>query len=249
MKLFLLGHAGGSPTLYVSRFPALARRLDLVPLDLPGHGRRIDEPLLESVPAMVTDLRKQLQPFLANGPEPYALFGHSMGGLLAFALQLDLAAERRYSPADRLFVSSTCFPGHHHIPPDLPALSDQQLWRRSASYFSGMSAEVAASEELMALFAPILRADLRAVLSWSPPHLEATQVPLTVMGGEADIVNREDLEFWRGYTTGEFSLRVLPGNHFHLLENPRPVEEILLSSLAAVTGPVGVAVTQGNRFQ
>ena len=237
MKLFLLGHAGGSPTLYVSRFPALARHLDLVPLDLPGHGRRIDEPLLETVPDMVADLRIGIRPFLQNPNEPYALFGHSMGGLLAFALQLALTAENQHPRRSHLFVSSTCFPGRHHISPDLPTLPDRDLWQRSAAYFSGMSKEVAASEELMALFVPILRADLKAVLSWSPPRLQAVDTPLTVIGGETDIVSREDLQFWQDYTTGSFTLQVLPGNHFHLVEKPRPLEELLLSALGAITQP------------
>lgn len=239
MKLFLLGHAGGSPGTYVPRLASLARRLELIPLDLPGHGRRIDEPLLETVPDMVADLRHQLRPFFQGKGECYALFGHSMGGLLAFALQLSLAAERRYPLAEHLFVSSTCFPGRHHIPAELPHLADRELWFKSAAYFSGISQEVAASSELMALFAPILRADLKAVLAWSPREIEPVPVPLTVMAGKADIVNRKDLEFWRNYTTRSFSAHLLPGNHFHLLDNPRAVAALVLSSLPTLKDSLG----------
>ncbi|MDY0308035.1 MAG: alpha/beta fold hydrolase, partial [Desulfovibrionaceae bacterium] len=170
-KLFLLGHAGGNSVAYAALFPSLASQVELVPLDLPGHGRRMGEPLLEAVPDMVLDLRARLLPEV-SGNGGFALFGHSMGGILAHALAASLLEAGDPVPA-HLFISSTCTPGRHHIPQGFPGLSDQELWRGSAAYFGGMADTIASSPELMSLFAPVLRADLKAVLDWSPRRLAA----------------------------------------------------------------------------
>lgn len=228
-KLFLLSHAGGNAVAYAALFPALARQVALVPLDLPGHGKRMGEPLLEAVPDMVRDLRTRILPELA-GADSYALFGHSMGGILAHALTAALLEAGDPVPA-HVFISSTCTPGRHHIPQGFPGLADQELWRESAAYFGGMVDLIASSPELMSLFAPILRADLKAVLDWSPSRLAAVDSSLTVLCGDADIVDLQDMEVWRRYTTADFASHVLPGGHFHLLERPGTVEEMLRSAL------------------
>lgn len=231
-KLFLLSHAGGNSAAYAALFPVLAREVALVPLDLPGHGKRMGEPLLETVPDMVRDLRTRLLPELV-GVEAFALFGHSMGGILAHALTASLLDAGGPVP-EHVFISSTCTPGRHHIPEGFPGLGDLELWRESAAYFGGMADMIASSPELMSLFVPILRADLKAVLDCSPARLAAVDSPLTVLCGDGDIVDRQDMEVWRRYTTAGFAAHVLPGGHFHLLERPGAVEAILR---AVLTGP------------
>jgi surfactin synthase thioesterase subunit len=154
-----------------------------------------------------------------------------MGGILAHALTASLLETGDLVPA-HVFISSTCTPGRHHIPQGFPGLSDLDLWRESAAYFGGMVDMIASSPELMSLFAPVLRADLKAVLDWSPSRLAAVDSPLTVLCGDRDIVDLQDMEVWRRYTTRGFASHVLPGGHFHLLERPGPVEGMLRTVLA-----------------
>lgn len=229
MMLFLLGHAGGSSAHYGTLFPELAERVHLAPLELPGHGRRMAEPLLESIPDMVADLHAQIAQ-LTDGDSEYALFGHSMGGILVHALTARLQTMGGRLP-QRMFISSTCTPGRHHIPAGFQVLSDAELWSESAGYFGGMQQQIADSRELMTLFAPILRADLKAVLNWAPDRAEAVDVPLVALSGDADIVDDADAQVWRGYTTCEFRSVVMSGGHFHVLDNPYPVERMLLDLL------------------
>ncbi len=223
MKLFLLGHAGGSPAAYVPLFSGLGRSHELVPLDLPGHGRRMGEALLRNIDDMVDDLGRILRASVKC--DPFALFGHSMGGILAHALAAHLD-EMSITPA-HVVISSTCTPGRHHIPPQFPSLGDRELWRESSTYFGGMPDQIAASPELMTLFAPVLRADLGAVLNYSPPTLPAIDAPVTAICGHADIVDREDMEVWRRHTTADCTVQVLTGSHFHLLERPDALETLL----------------------
>jgi medium-chain acyl-[acyl-carrier-protein] hydrolase len=64
---------------------------------------------------------------------------------------------------------------------------------------------------------PLLRADFALyetyVYSAEPP----LNCPISAFGGLQDSkVTRSDLEAWRDQTTGAFSMRMLPGDHFFL---------------------------------
>ncbi|GAU08624.1 thioesterase II family protein [Desulfoplanes formicivorans] len=230
ITLFLLGHAGGSASMYPALFPNLSSRVQLVPLDLPGHGQRMGEALLDNIPDMVADLQCQVEAYVDGNKNDYALFGHSMGGILAYALTTALQETARMMP-QHVIISSTCTPGRHHIAPQLPFLPDEELWVKSAGYFGGIQDQIVASRELMTLFVPILRTDLKAVLDWSPSPCEAVDVPMTVVCGDRDIVDEADVLVWRRYTTEDFVSSVLPGGHFHVLERPSGVETVLKNTL------------------
>ncbi len=54
--------------------------LQVCPLELPGRGMRMDEPLQRDIKALAAQLADEICHDLSG---PYALFGHSLGGLLA----------------------------------------------------------------------------------------------------------------------------------------------------------------------
>ena len=232
MIVFLLAHAGGAACLYPAFFPRLAARAELVPLDLPGHGLRGAEPLLRDIPAMTRDLGATMERVLCQtgGETPYMLFGHSMGGLLAFLLAAVQEENRR--PAAHVFVSGSAVPGRHYVPHGLMELGDEELWKQSAAHFGGISQEALESGELMSVFAPVLRADLQAVTDFAPAGGQAVDAPITaICGGDNDVVDEADTVLWRRYTTGAFSNRMLAGGHFYLLTDPAPCEDILLEAM------------------
>ncbi len=227
MIIFLLAHAGGSAAAYLPLFPTLATTAKLVPLELPGHGGRIGERLLDTVEAMLCALQASVDTVLAAAPgESYMFFGHSMGSLLAFLLTQAQEAKGR-GPA-HLVVSSGAVPGRHYVPEHLAGLSDRRLWEESAAYFGGMTEEALSSDELMALFIPLLRADLHAVITYRPVRNAAVSAPITALYGEEDVVDEADMDAWRRHTTGVFFLQRLPGNHFHLLADSGQVERIVI---------------------
>ena len=224
--LFLLAHAGGSAAVYQHAFKGLAEHFILIPLELAGHGRRINEDLSDHLENLLADLKGQAARPLAAGPG-YVIFGHSLGGLLGFLLAQALAAGP-WGPPEHLIVSSACVPGQHRIKPGLLKLSDADLWRASAEYFGALHQEALDSEELRLLFTPILRADLTAVENYRPPDLAPLNAALTAVYAENDIVGPEDMARWAALTTRPLSLKKLPGGHFHPLTAPAAIEELIL---------------------
>lgn len=83
--------------------------------------------------------------------------------------------------------------------------------------------------ELMRLLLPILRADFAVTETYAYTPEPPLACPITVLGDLQDHeVSRDRLEAWREQTTGAFSLRMLPGDHFFL----HSAQPLLLQVLA-----------------
>jgi len=92
-----------------------------------------------------------------------------------------------------------------------------------------MNEEVLENVELMELLLPILRADFAVCETYVYEADDPLDCPISAFGGLQDeYVSRESLGAWREQTSGSFSLRMFPGDHFYL-NTERP---LLLRALA-----------------
>jgi surfactin synthase thioesterase subunit len=148
-----------------------------------------------------------------QGEAPFAFFGHSMGGLLAFEVTREL--RRRGAPAPRLlFVSGI---GAPHLPIDRPRIHELpkgDLLRRLRG-LDGTPKELIEHPELMDAWLPTFRADLEVVETYAYRDELPVAVPIRAFGGRQDaFVSRSELARWRAQTTAGFTLRMLSGGHF-----------------------------------
>ena len=109
VRLFCLPPAGGGASGYRLWIARLAPRIGVLPVQLAGRESRFVEAPITSAGEAVERLAEVIDDETANGT-PFALFGHSMGALLAF----DLACTLGRPPA-QLIVSA-------HVPAHLMAL-------------------------------------------------------------------------------------------------------------------------------
>lgn len=235
--LFCLPYAGGSaPRAYGSWQAALPAGVRVVPVELPGRGARITEPLLTSVTALADDA---LGAVLPRVDRPYALFGHSLGALVAFELARRLEHLHRRPPV-HLFVSG-------HEAPQLPKVSetDYQLpmeeFTQRLRDLAGTPEEVLANEELLQLFAPIIRADFEAADTYEFRPGPRLSCPITVYGGVSDPEAPVDtLPPWDQHTSGHCAVRLLPGEHFFLHQEEDALLAGIGDDLHAAIEPVAV---------
>ncbi|MER5466547.1 alpha/beta fold hydrolase [Streptomyces sp. NPDC002668] len=220
VRLFVFHHAGGSHLLYrdwPGRFPA---DWELRLVDAPGRGMLADRPPIGDADALVDHFLDELGPEL-NGP--YALFGHSMGGLVAYELTRRLLAQGRTPPFWLgLSARSTPRPGgdgsRRHL------LSDAGL-RRELAAMGGTPSFVLDDPELWELFEPAIRTDLRLVENWRPaPDPAPLPVPLSVFGGTRDTVAEpERLAGWAERTERFLGMHLFDGGHFYFQPDPAPL--------------------------
>jgi surfactin synthase thioesterase subunit len=216
--LYCLPYAGSSAAVYARWKRRLPSWIELRPLELPGRGRRMNEPLEESVPAVLDRIEGEVAP---HPGQRFALFGHSLGAVLAFELARRLEA-KGLAPAV-VFVSSTRSPGKRDDA-RFGALSTDEELRGELVRLGGTPAIVLAEPELMQMILPVLRADFRVLYSYGSDASRLIRAPLVALGGDREETTGEDLDSWCHHTEGPFVRHLLPGGHFYI----QPEEASLL---------------------
>ena len=211
VRLFCLPYAGGGDSIFHSWPQVLPDTIEVCPVQLPGRGARITEPACTDMDQLLRLAGEALAPYL---DKPFALFGHSMGALISFELAHHLISECNAQPI-HLFASGHCSPQTRNAPIDLK-LFDSALPEMLRRY-NGTPAEALENPELMELVLPVLRADLALCKSYVYTPKVRFSFPITAFGGLGDHgVPRDCIDGWRNHTSGPFSLRMLPGDHFFL---------------------------------
>ncbi|CAN3977864.1 thioesterase II family protein [Kitasatospora purpeofusca] len=199
----------------------------LLPVQLPGREERfLDDPFTDIATA-VAELTPRI---LADAGEraDLALFGHSLGAVLAYEIAREL--ERIGHPGLRhLFVSGS--PGPHDGRTErATGLADEEFVA-GVQRFAGYRHPAFDDPELVEVLLPILRADVELHENYRPTGTDPLSVPITALRGDQDeLVSRAQAEQWAGATSGPFSYRELPGGHMYLVDDP---ERLLLLTAAS----------------
>ena len=210
LRLICLPWAGGGASGYRDWPSHLPDDVEVVAVQLPGREARFAEPPVSSMEPLVARLAAGV---LGQLDRPFALFGHSMGALIAFELARRLRSMGR-DPV-RLLVAGSRAP---HLPSrrarDRHTLPDQEFVS-TVRELGGMPPEVLGSPDLLDLVLPALRADFALVETHTHGAGPVLHCPISAFGGvEDDDVGRDDLAAWSRHTTGPFRSHLLPGGHF-----------------------------------
>ncbi|VVO19263.1 thioesterase II family protein [Pseudomonas fluorescens] len=228
LTLLCLPYSGASAMVYSRWRSKLPQWLQLQPVELPGRGARFDETLQTDMRTLALQLAKECMPTLRA---PYALFGHSLGALLACEMAHALRALGCPEPV-ALFASGTAAPTQRaEYDRELSVRkTDAQLIEQLRT-LEGTSEEVLANEELMSLTLPVLRADFLLCSSFNPAPRPLLKCPVHVLGGTTDRASTEQLIGWRKETQGSFSVDMLAGGHFFIHEHEAKVLLMIKSHL------------------
>lgn len=215
VRLVCFPHAGGVAASYVGWARALEHAsIEVVAAQLPGRDARAGDP-------PCTDLNRIVDGFadlIASLSErQFALFGHSLGAIVAFELARRLRDRGAAWPV-HLFVSGAFAPQIPNTAAPLRFIEgDVALLEAVAAKYGGVPKIVLEQADLRASVVPALRADLTLTETYVYRAAPPLDCPISAYAGASDpIVSAERLAAWREQTSADFTCRLFDGHHFYL---------------------------------
>lgn len=212
IRLFCFPYAGGSVASFLPWQAALGSEIEVCAIQLPGRGPRLSEPPIADFPALVATLAAVVD---EHDDCPFAFFGHSLGGLLAFEVARACRMMGRAGPG-HLFISGTAAPRWPTTKRALHELDDDALIAALGDY-NGTPRTALENRELMELLLPAIRADFALVANYRYAVGLPLAVPISVLGGRVDpYVPGESLADWRLETGAACETHWFDGDHFFI---------------------------------
>jgi medium-chain acyl-[acyl-carrier-protein] hydrolase len=201
----------------------------------PGReGRLRERPFTQLAPlmdAMYDGVRTHLD-------GPFALFGHSMGALLAFEFARRLRRDGGPAPL-KLIVSghrASQLPSPH---PPIAHLPDPAFIAELRQRYDGVPDEVLEHADLMALLLPCLRADMALIEGYHCADEAPLDCPVVAYAGHDDPEATEaELLAWQTQASAPIRLQRFPGTHFYVRSARAALLAAIRRDLADVVEPV-----------
>ncbi|MGW9027998.1 thioesterase II family protein [Streptomyces sp. NPDC055722] len=233
--LVCLPFAGAGASFFRPWQRVAGERLAILPLQLPGRERRIDEEPYTDARTATEGLLGDLRAALAADPGlpcRFALFGHSLGAVLAYELAHRLAAEPGGTELARLFVSGSPHPAEQRTRRATGLPDDAFLAR--VHEFAGYTHEALDDPEMRELILPTLRADVEMHENYTPAADLPLPAPFTVLRGSHDeLVSRDEAAAWAKVAGAGFRSVELPGGHMYLTESAGELLDVVSADLDA----------------
>jgi medium-chain acyl-[acyl-carrier-protein] hydrolase len=219
IRLLCIPHAGAGPSFYARWLTELAPAVEVCLAHLPGRESRFGETALD-------DLRFIAARVAGEVPldKPLALFGHSMGALVAYEVAQLL------DPV-HLFVSGS---PPAHVPGDEPKIAhlpDAEFLAEVHAY-GGIPDSLWENQELVQMLHPVLRADFAACEQYQWPAHPLLRCDISALSGAGDLyVPETALAKWGELTAGNCTTQVIGDGHFNLVSDRAAVHEFILQQL------------------
>ena len=211
-RLYCLPYAGGGAAVFRTWPRSLPADVEVCTIHLPGREMRFAEPRFTSIAKLVQTLAPIILPHLQK---PFAMFGYSMGGLIAFELLREL--RRLHAPVPvRLFVAAHQAPQivEAHLP--IHGLPEPEFVEELQQRYGGFPGDALNNQEIRDIFIPLLRADVEMIETYQYRSEPPLDCPISVFGGQSDSIAETDLRAWQQQSTQPVFVQVFKGSHFFM---------------------------------
>ncbi|KVN77243.1 thioesterase II family protein [Burkholderia ubonensis] len=231
-RLLVFHHACGAAANYYRWGASFPADIEVWLIELPGRGMSLGEPAIDTLPELL-DFLRAIKPLL---PRDYAVFGHSMGALIAYCFAHDMT--QLGHPPVWLGASGTdapFYPLRRARPDGVPVhlRPDADIVDYVVS-LGGTPREVLEHDEIRAMLLKLAKADFRLVEAFFPlPFATSLPFPVTVFAGRDDpVLSPAGQRDWTRASQRPVTFRDFDGGHFYLLENAADVRHAIGLALA-----------------
>ncbi|MFK4469738.1 medium-chain acyl-[acyl-carrier-protein] hydrolase [Bacillus sp. RC252] len=217
MKLFCIHYAGGSAKVFQSLVKLLNNKLEVIPLELPGRGKRFLKELIYDFEKGCQDLIAMIKQHLSYKNEEFSLFGHSMGSLLSFELA-HLLESQGFS-VKHVFLTGTRLPYQYENDSLVDVSKSNEEVIKKIKALGGTPNEVIENPYFSKIYLPIIKADLHMIGSYRYRKIgERLNTPITIINGTEDPLTNNEWDKWSELTSKEVQVMTVEGGHFFINE-------------------------------
>ncbi|MEY8335442.1 alpha/beta fold hydrolase [Lachnospiraceae bacterium 47-T17] len=225
-KIVVFPHAGGNANSYLQWKRFL--KYPVYPIEYSGHWTRFDEPqyfcfeeLLADIVAIITKV--------VSAKDTLYLVGHSMGGLVAFAVDYKIQMQK-FCRVGALFISS-CVPMENDVWKTFKAVTDEDV-KMFLYRIHHNSEKVLNSSFFHENLLPSIKNDFRIITEMRNCDIlkkNCSDAPIICLSGKKDpiIPDTKALKEWEAFTSKSVKYFEFEGDHFYL-NNLKNREKICL---------------------
>lgn len=224
-RIICITHSGSYASQYAVWEKYLPNDVECVIYERPGSGMRLNEDFCQSWNLLIKDAVKSISPYLEL---PYILFGHSLGGSIAFEVVKELEKANKKLPV-YLALGDREAPNY---PPDKLRhhLSDQEFGQMLIDDY-GMAAELVESPEIMEFFLPMLKHDFWLADTYCDKYgLDTYKIKTNIAifrPEESHDLLASHLD-WQNFSTAKLKLVEINGDHFFVFKHPEEFMQKLI---------------------
>lgn len=228
-RIFCLPFAGGAASKYSLWKKYMPNDIEIVPIQIPGRESRIKEPLEKDLVCLGDKIAEVIRDFESDG-KPFAIFGHSMGGILGFEVTKKLE-EQECFPQICFISSIDCISLKNT--PSIDALDDQQMLAFISQYGAAEDlTELQKYPKFFQIFMRIIRGDFIMLQNYTINKKIKISTPIYAFYSDEDtVVNKKSMTEWKKMTKNSFGCRCFSGNHFYLFDKSKIVIDEIISCI------------------
>ncbi|MER5544796.1 alpha/beta fold hydrolase [Streptomyces sp. NPDC002589] len=224
LRLVCCPHAGASASAYAALARELPEDIEVLAVEYPKRRAQSDRGGFTTIEELADLVSAALAPWSGR---PLAVYGHSMGSVVAFEVTRRLEAGG--SNVARLFVSGRRSPSDG-LGDGLPA-NDEEIIAELTT-LGGLPPKLLEKPKFLRPILTVIRHDYRSNSSYLAPPDAVVRTPVTFQLADSDYyVDPAAAEGWRRHTIGDFRVVHVHGGHFFLNERLPQVVEVITADL------------------
>jgi medium-chain acyl-[acyl-carrier-protein] hydrolase len=229
INLFCIPYAGGSAVIYSKWKKYFDPIIELIPVELAGRGRRLQDPLYKNRQHAIEDIFNIIKADIQQ--RPYALFGHSLGALIGYELALKIRSAGLPQPV-HLFLSGKGAPHIQRNDEKKFHLMNDETFKKELIELGGTPPEFFQHPDLLGMFLPLLKNDFKLAETEAQHNaIDPFDVDMTVFLGKDEDLTAAQCDGWKKYTKQICSIHYCEGGHFFLHDKVEQVTRLINQNL------------------
>lgn len=223
-RLYCFPFAGSGASAFASWSPLLKGELELIGIQSPGREERSEESPFTEMTVFIEELLR----VFPEQNEPYYLFGHSLGALMAYEFAIALQDAGRKLPSG--IIISGCNAPLRPSDGKIHLMDTDEFIEAVVSRFE---THQSAEDRLFALREnhTALKADIELLETYVPAN-RSLFIPLRVICGTADpLVEPERMKEWISVAQSDFAISFVEGNHQLVHQNASELVQLIRQSM------------------